>query len=412
MLKFVLPRLVACLVSGLALAAQAEPPTVGLTLAAAQDKVMQRNAALQALAHEVSAQDGLVRQAGVIPNPELSGLVEDRQSATRTTTIQLTQPIELGGKRGARIDAAEVERDLAAAVLNARRAELRADTSVAFHALLAAQARLELAEATLTLAKQALAGAAGRVAAGKNSPVDETRARIALSGAEIDLVQARGEADNARETLAAMWGGNGQELAPIAGQLDRLPESAPLPVLLGRLAQAPGIARARIELQRRLALGRVESARRMPDLALTVGSKKDEQLGRRQAVFGLSVPLPLFDRNQGRMQETAQRTEQARVELAAAHATLASELRIAHGRLMVAQSQARSLQADHLPGARSTVEAARKGYEYGKFGILDLFDAQRVLLQAQAQHLRVLADAHGAAADIERILGAPGAIAP
>lgn len=373
---------------------------------------MQRNSALQALSHEVSAQDGLVRQAAIIPNPELSGMVEDSQRATRTTTIQLTQPIELGGKRGARINAAEVERDLARAILNAKRAELRANTSTAFHALLAAQARLELADATVALAKQALTGAAGKVAAGKNSPVDETRARIAMSGAEIDLMQARGDADNAREMLAAMWGGSGQELDRIEGQLERLPETAPLPALLERLARSPAIARARIELQRRLALGRVESARRLPDLNVTVGSKKDEQLGRRQAVFGLSVPLPLFDRNQGRMAESAQRTEQARDELAAAQASLASELRLAHGRLMVAQSQARALQAEHLPGARSTLDAARKGYEYGKFGILDLFDAQRVLLQAQSQHLRVLADAHGAAADIERILGAPGAVQP
>jgi len=409
MYKHVLPRLAAWCMASLALAAHAEP---ALTLAAAHAKVMQHSPALQALGHEVAAQDGLVRQAGALPNPELSGLVEDRQRATRTTTIQLTQPIEMGGKRGARIDVATVERELARAMLDARRAELRARTSIAFHALLAAQARLELADTTLGLARQALSGAAMRVAAGKNSPVDETRARIAASGAEIDLVQARGELDNARETLAALWGGSGAQLAPIAGQLDNLPDSAPLPALLARLPHAPGMARARLELQRRVALGRVESARRMPDLAVTVGSKQDEQFGRRQAVFGLSLPLPLFDRNQGRMAEAAQRTEQARDELAASEAALASELRAAHGRLTVARSQARTLRDDHLPGARSTVEAARKGYEYGKFGILDLFDAQRVLLQAQAQHLRVLADAHGAAADIERILGAQGAVQP
>ncbi len=353
-----------------------------------------------------------MRQAGVIPNPEISGLVEERQSATRTTTIQVTQPIEMGGKRGARIHAAEVERDLARANFNARRALLRASTSSAFYTLLAAQARLELAEAGAALAKQAQQAAAGRVAAGKNSPVDETRARIAASGAEIELVQARGDIDNAREALAALWGGSAPDVPSLAGRLDEMPNAPPLPTLLARLEQAPGIARARLELQRRLALGRVESARRMPDLAVTVGSKQDEQLGRRQAVFGLSLPLPLFDRNQGRMDESVQRTGQARSELAAEQASLASALRIAHARLTVARSQARSLQDDHLPAARSTLEAARKGYEYGKFGILDVFDAQRVLLQAQAQHLRVLAEAHGAAADIERILGAQGASQP
>lgn len=409
MFKHVLPRLAAWCISSVALAAQADP---GLTLAAVHAKVLAQSPALQALGHEMAAQDGLVQQAGALPNPELSGIVEDRQSATRTTTIALTQPIEMGGKRGARIDVAHIERALARAMFDARRAELRAQTSIAFHALLAAQARLALADATAALATQALAGARTRVAAGKNSPVDETRARIAVSGAEIDLVQARGELDNARETLAALWGGSAAQLTRIEGQLDHMPDTAPLATLLERLPHAPGIARARLELQRRVALGRVESARRIPDLAVTVGSKKDEQFGRRQAVFGVSLPLPLFDRNQGRMLEAAQRTEQARDELDAAQAALASELRTAHGRLTVARSQARALSEDHLPGARSTVEAARKGYEYGKFGILDLFDAQRVLLQAQAQHLQVQADAQRAAADIERILGAPGAVQP
>lgn len=417
MFKFVLPRPIACLLMLMPAAAIAEPagqapPAIPLTLTAAQAQVMQRNASLRALAHDVSAQDGVVRQAGAMPNPELSALVEDQNSATRTTTIQLTQPIELGGKRGARVEAAQAERELARAALNAMRADLRASTSSAYYNVLAAQAKFELADATVALARQGLEAAAARVAAGKNSPVDETRARITMSGAEIELAQARGDADQAREALASLWGGSGDELGPIQGKLDDAPASAPLPVLLARLQLAPGLARARIELQRRVALGRVESARRMPDLAVTVGSKNDEQFGRRQAVFGVSVPLPLFDRNQGRVDETAQRTEQARAELAAASVSLASALRSAHQRLTVARSQAASLQTGHIPAARSAYEATRKGYDYGKFGILDVFEAQRVLLQAQSQHARVLADAYGAFADIERILGAPGAVQP
>lgn len=410
MLKYFLPAIAAGLVSGMALA---EPsPVEGLTLPAAHTKVQQHSPALQALAYEIKAVDGQVQQARLLPNPELSGLVEDHQRATRTTTIQLTQSIETGGKRGARVDVAERERDFAQLMLQAKQAEVRANTTKAFHALLAAQARLELADTSHALARQALAAASTRVAAGKNSPVDETRARIAASGAEIELVQARADVDAARENLALLWGGNAQELGRAEGQLDQLPNAPPLATLTARLEKAPGIALARIELQRREALGRVEKARRMPDLAVTFGSKKDEQFGRRQAVFGLSVPLPLFDRNQGRMHEALQRTEQARTELTAATAALASELRTAHARLMTARNQARSLQEDHLPGARSASEAARKGYEYGKFGILDVFDAQRVLLQAQAHHLRVLADAHAAAADIDRILGASGAAQP
>lgn len=404
MSKLLLSRLSLCVAAALALPAQA---SIGLTLPAVHAKVQQGSPALQALQHELSAQDGLVQQAGLRPNPELSGLIEDRQSATRTTTILLTQPVELGGKRGARIASAESERSLAHAVVAVKRAELRASASSAFHGLLAAQARQELANTALELARKALSAASSRVASGKNSPLDESRARIAMSETQLELLQARADADNARETLAALWGGSGQEVGLIDARLAMPPALAPLPALLERVNQAPAMRQATLELERRLSLGRLESARRMPDLAVTVGSKREVEAGRRQAVFGVSVPLPLFDRNQGRIAEAMLRSEQARAELAALGATLASQIRMAHTRLELARSQARSLEEEHLPTARSTDAATRKGYEYGKFSLLEVFDAQRRLLQAQAQHLRVLAEAHATAADLERILGTP-----
>lgn len=412
MFKTILPRLCGALMACAAFGAHGAPAQPELTLQMARAKALQHNPALQALAFEVSAQDGAVRQAGAIPNPELSGLIEDRQRATRTTTVQLTQTVETGGKRGARIEAAQRGRDLAQAALQAKRADVLADTSVAFYALLAAQSQAELADQTLHLARQSLAAATARVAAGKNSPLDETRARIAESGAEIELEQARGELDNARESLAMLWGGNGSELQRAEGELNKLPDVGPLPALSARLQQAPAVNNARLELERRNALSLLETSRRNPDLAVTLGSKKDEQLGRRQAVFGVSVPLPLFDRNQGGIMEAQQRTEIARAELASAQLSAASKLRLAHARLMLAKRQAEALERDQLPGAQSTLEATRKGYEYGKFTLLDVFDAQRVYLQAKAQHLRVLAAAHAAAAEIERILGAPGAAQP
>ena len=63
------------------------------------------------------------------------------------------------------------------------------------------------------------------------------------------------------------------------------------------------MALARSELDKRQALARVELTRRVPDVTLNVGSKRSEELGRSQAVFGISVPLPFFDRNQGNVLE-------------------------------------------------------------------------------------------------------------
>ena len=62
---------------------------------------------------------------------------------------------------------------------------------------------------------------------------------------------------------------------------------------------SPVLTRARIEVERREARSQLERARRHPDLTVSLGAKRDEALGRSQAIIGLSVPLPLFDRNLG-----------------------------------------------------------------------------------------------------------------
>ncbi|MYM26692.1 TolC family protein, partial [Duganella sp. FT135W] len=171
-------------------------------------------------------------------------------------------------------------------------------------------------------------------------------------------------------------------------------------------AQAPAVQVAQAELARRQAVVQVERTRRVPDVALTVGSKHSEELGRSQAVIGLSLPLPFFDRNQGAVLESVRRVDQARDEVAATAARLELELVQAREDYASARAQALALQDEILPGARSAYEAASTGFEYGKFGFLDVLDAQRTLLQAQSHYLTTLADAHRAQAAIDRLLGA------
>lgn len=385
------------------------PAGTPMLLAGALARVLQANPDLRAGALEFGAQAGAVTQAGVAPNPELATLVEDARESTRTTTVQLNVPIELGGKRTARVSAAQLGQDAASAELAVKRHAVLASARAAFYDVLAAQQRLQIANEALALADGALAAAAKRVLAGKNSPVDETRARIAASSVKVDLAQAGGELAAAKSRLAALWGGSGHDVGHVDGQLDRLPAQPSLPRLMEQLNAAPALQLAQIELARRQALSQVERAGRVPDLTVSIGAKRDQQAGRNQAVFGLAIPLPLFDRNQGKLHEALQRSEKARVELDGARARLTSELAQAHESLAVAREQAQLLGNDILPGAQSAYEAARTGFEYGKFNFIDVIDAQRTLLQARTQHLRALADAHRAAADIDSILGAQGA---
>lgn len=385
----------------LGIAGQAIAP---LTLQSAIDMAMASNAELSAARRELEAAQGPVLQGGTRPNPELSFLLEDTQRATRTTTLQINQPIELGGKRAARISAAERGRDIAAAELAAKRDDLRATVVLAFYDVLLAQEHVKLAGDSTELARRAADAAGKRVQAGKISPVEETRARVAEATAGLEAAQAASELRLSRQRLAATWGDAWPRFDRVAS--DSALASVPtFDAVSVRLAASPSLRRAQIEVQRRGALSDLERAKRTPDLTVSLGVKRDEQLGRNQAVIGLSIPLPLFDRNQGNLLEALRREDKSRDELAAADIQLKTAVAQAWGRLDTAGAAARTLRDQVLPGARSAYDAATQGFELGKFSLSDVLDAQRTLFQAQAQYLRARVEAHRAAADIDRLLG-------
>ena len=106
-------------------AVPAEPETA-LTLQQALQHALQSNPDIVVALREREAVQGLRLQAGLRPNPSLSTYVETTGDAAQQTTVQLNQPIELGNKRGARIDAADAQLAAAAAALEVRKAEIRA----------------------------------------------------------------------------------------------------------------------------------------------------------------------------------------------------------------------------------------------------------------------------------------------
>lgn len=375
-----------------------------LTLQQAVAQAMASNAELAVARRELEAAVGPVLQGGARPNPELSFLLEDTQRDARTTTLQINQPIELGPKRSARISAAERGRDAAAAELAAKRADLRATVVSAFYDVLLAQEHVKLAGDSTGLARRAADAAGQRVQAGKISPVEETKARVAEATAQLEAAQAASELRLSRQRLAATWG----DAAPRFDHLESANDLKPVPTLdalSARLAVSPSLRRAQIEVQRRSALSDLERAKRIPDLTVSLGVKRDEQLGRNQAVIGLSIPLPLFDRNQGNLLEALRREDKSRDELAAADIQLKAAVMQTWGRLDTARAEARTINDQVLPGAQSAYDAASRGFELGKFNFLDVLDAQRTLFQAKAQVLRARGEAHRAAADIDRLLG-------
>ena len=393
-----------------AAAATAEP----LSLAKAIELALEGNPEVAAAKRQWEATEGQVLQGRSRPNPELAYSLEDARSKTRTQSWQLNLPLELGGKRAARTKAAEKSREQAQAQLAELKATVRANVAAAYFDVLTAQERLVLARDSAALAKSSTDTVSKRVAAGKVSPVEESKARVAEAGVRVELAQAASEQRNALSRLFALLGRIDAPYTVLEGKAENLPSVPSLADLQPLISSAPGVVLARIEVDRRKALTALEQSKRVPDVTVSVGMQRSNETQRNVLLFGVSVPLPIFDRNQGNLLEALKLEDKARDELQAASVRLHSEVAQGQERLSTITAEVQSLQQDVLPGAKSAYDAATIGFENGKFNFLEVLDAQRTYFTAKSQYLKALGEAHRAAADIDRLLGAsmvPGLIA-
>ncbi|MCY1425944.1 Cobalt-zinc-cadmium resistance protein CzcC [compost metagenome] len=376
-----------------------------LTLESALQAARDNNPELAAARWGINIAEGERRQAGVLPNPELSWEVEDTRKGSQTTTVGVSQLFELGGKRGARLDVAGRDAELAALELERQRNVLRAEVIGAFQAAAQAQEGLQLAEQSLRLSERALQVVQGRVRAGSASPVEATRAQVQLSEVRLEQGRAEQALTIAYQQLAAVTGAPMVQFSRVDGGLVTDNSIPSRTLLLDRLEQTADLRLARLQIdQREAALGLARS-QRIPDLTVSVGSQYSETDRERINVVGLSVPIPLFDRNQGNVLAAARRADQARDQRNGAELRLRSEVIQALTQWSTAVQEVQTFDRAILPSAQQALDAATRGFERGKFAFLDVLDAQRTLVAARLQYLQAQAQGSEARVRLERIFG-------
>jgi len=396
-----------------------------LTLRDAINLALTLNPELAAFAKEMKALEGATLQAGLLRNPELTANVENpgniqklsgdvnspdavaQEVVQQLTTIRIGQLIELGGKRAARVDAALLGEELAARDYESRRVEIMARVANLFTDVLAGQERLRLAEETRQLAQTVFDTVVRRVQAGKVPPIEETRAKVGLSATNIEYEQAYRDLVSARKRLALMWDSANPQFEKAQGVLEVAVPPPDFQLLQQRVLDNPMALRAMKNIEHRKALLKVEETRRIPNLTLNAGAVHHAQLGGTTAVASVMIPLPLFDRNQGNLKEAYHRVSKAEDEQQATELRLRTELALSYEAMSASWNEINILRDEILPGAKSAFNVMRRGYELGKFGLLELLDAQRVLFQNQVLYVRALANYQRLVNDIERLIAAP-----
>jgi cobalt-zinc-cadmium efflux system outer membrane protein len=382
-----------------------------LNLKQALAQTMIHNPELAAFSEEIRAQEALALQAGLLPNPVLGANAANFGNRAAkgfdgdVVTLELSQLIELGGKRAARVEAAEAGRDVANRDYEIKRVTVLTRAAQAFIDVLGAQNHAELARHSLQLAQKVVDTVGNQVRAGKVSPIEVTRVEVTLAATQSEALRAERELEAARKKLAAFWGGRGLTFTHVQGDLETVKKLPPLQSLNDRLRESPELRRWASELAQQQARVQSEKAKAIPDLTVTLGGSN--YLDRQDYVVnvGISLPLPVFDRNQGNVQAAERRRGKTASEQEAAEVRLDTEVNATYLTLDAIRAEVENYRLKILPAAESAFQAVQKGYRLGKFALLDVLDTQRTLFNAKGQYLSALVAYHQGIADLERLIG-------
>lgn len=361
----------------------ADAPPLGVLLQQSRDMAP----LLLEQAANVRAAGADARQAQAWINPTLSYTAENLGApqmdgvSQRQDTYTLTQMFEIGGKRAARIDAEQRKADAVGVRERQTRVAFANELAIAYATAEAMQQRKEVADAELQRANDDLRAAQALVQAGREARLRLAQARASVAAAQAAVQSAEAEATEALERLSALCGAPEPYTRITHPFLNMaMTESGD-----GRWTPdaALALASARAESEAAVAQVRAEEKRWLPDVGVSVGTRKFGWSDERATVVGLTVNIPLFDRNQNgvmaaqeRANAAAQRVEAARLETKAAHRVAAAQVLAADRRLQAAE-QGESAATD-------AYKLGRVGYEAGKTSLIELLAIRRALSEAQA----------------------------
>jgi cobalt-zinc-cadmium efflux system outer membrane protein len=382
------------------LRALAEP----LTLADALARAQAQSPLITAAEASVKAAEGRARQAGLMPNPE-AGLQSENFAGSGAygrfgaaeTTATLSQRVELGGKRRTRAAAAAAEVETARISLLIAKADLSQEVAARYAEAVASRDRLVLARETAVRADDLSKVASTLVEAGREPPLRAMRAEAASREAAANVTAAEAEAAAARRALVTLWGEAAEavDLADAdAAKAEAEPTVDPTETLDVRLARAERRT-AETVIDRERAAGR-------PDLTVQAGVRKFEETGDSALIVGVSAPIPVFNRNQGVVAAARADATAAEAKERLVLARSVRTFRDAQAALVAADARMEALRDKILPQAQTAVDLARRGFEAGKFSLLDVLDAQTALTTAQTDLIAARLERAKALAALER----------
>jgi cobalt-zinc-cadmium efflux system outer membrane protein len=310
------------------------------------------------------------------------------------------------GKRRLNRAVAEQEIIRAEQLLAAQQQRVLTDVRLAFYDALLAQQRLKLAQQLLHVAQQGQTAADRLQRAGETSRVDLIQSNLEVESAEIELNKAANQHAYVWMGLSAVLGLAQLPPTALRGDLDSVPTELTWNETLARLlATSPEVAAATSEIERaRWALSRARAEVR-PNVKFQLGVQSDNAIGGKTDGFvQMLVPVPIFNRNQGGIQQAQAEVVAAERAMQQVELDLQNRLAPVFQRYATAASQVRRYRTKILPQAEESLNLVRRGYEAGEFPYLLLLSSQRTYFQTNLQYLDSLRELRASSVEIEGLL--------
>ena len=399
----------------------------GMTADRVVELALENNGEILALRKEVEAARALVRQAGLRPNPTLTvGGAKQLGAADNNQMAEIMLPLEIGGRRGARIAVARVELEIRELALANQERLLAADVRIKFGEGVAAVKKLEVVEKTLAAVRQSYDLVAARVVEGKTAPLEQNMLLVEVNRLQSIRETAEGKVETTLFGLRNMIGMKPEEPLRLRDNFDDL-IATPAPVdkqTINALKQRPDLEGARTA--ERLASARIDQARAEGriDLAVKGGYQRmnssfplagfdDHGLLRpiqdvfTFLTFGVELTLPVRNRNQGAIAAAAFDLQAALNRIEFGELTIRREVAAALAHYSRSARALSIMQGGVRDQARANLEVVWQTYELGSRSLLDYLAEERRFLEVESELIDAELETYLANVEVMRAVNSP-----
>jgi cobalt-zinc-cadmium efflux system outer membrane protein len=401
--------------------------SAGMTADESVALALENNGELQAFRKEVDAASALVKQAGQRLNPKISASgARQINGVDNNAAADLSLPLELGGRRRARIAVAQCELEAREFELANRERLLAYEVRIKFGEALAAIKKLDVTEKTLAAARQGYDLVAARVTEGKIAPLEQNIFLVEVNRLQSIRETAESKVETAMFELRNMIGMNPEEPLRLRGNFDSL--IAALPPLAvstdNALRTRPDLQGARTVEQ--LAVARIEMAKAggRIDASVNAGYQRmnssfpvrgfDDRGILRPVqdvfhffTFGVEINLPVRNRNQGAVEAATFEREASRRRIEFGEMTIRREVATAFARYNRAARSLSIFQNGVRDQANANLQVIWQTYELGSRSLLDYIAEQRRFLDVENELIDAEVETYTANIEIMRAVNAP-----